>query len=123
MAFRPGLLHGTPGLTTTKSNLPACGVEAPNLTSAPSFRSSSASRRKISVSALSSATTVAPRRRSRAVAADPLAPRPRTRTFLFSTETISTGLLSNLQRAQCYQATQNSEDVKPHNDLRFVPAF
>src|SRR5713226_1113033 len=128
IALRMGFAHGTPGLATTKSNSPSGAVSAPNLTATPLPRNRSASRRKASVSALSTHKTFVSSRASNSAAATPLTPSPSTSTLFFSNRTISEPQLearrsTDLQRAQRHKSAQNAKDVKAHYDLRFVPAF
>ena len=81
-----GLLHGTPGLTTTKSKGVIGAATEPSCTAIPRASKAATSRCNSGESALSTASTFAPSRCNSSAAASPLLPRPMTRTFLFSSE-------------------------------------
>src|SRR5262245_12508349 len=117
-----GFVHGTPGLTTIRSILSGGGGVATSCTCTPCERSRPASRCSTSVSALSKAKTLAPRLRKSSMAAKPLAPRPRTKTRLFSSRTIESRL-AYLQCAQGHDRAQDRKDEEAHDHLRFMPAF
>src|SRR6266540_1194496 len=145
--FRPrtslisALSNGTPGLTTARSN--GCAGRLVAASTARIFHCASwaACCSNACVRAPSTPSTSAPRACNSRHAATPLTPRPITRTFLSCKTTMFVWLVvrcqlrlltpdneqltpsPNLQCAQRHHGAQNTKNVKPHHDLRLIPAL
>src|SRR2546421_5969754 len=120
MAWTISAPGGTAGLTTAKLKFRFGGLETPSATSTPRGRKTFAPLRRSGVSSLSMPTTRAPLRRRSAHAALPRPPRPITKTSLSCKSSIGS---ADLERAERNDRAQNSEDIKTHDDLGFIPAL